>query len=240
MDDDTLSRPTRRTVIRTSAGVAGAALTIGTAGTARAQEQRPDFGGWLDGVDRGYLDARGESEVTILVGADGNTGSFAFDPAGLWIDPGTTVTWEWTGDGGGHNVNAQSGVSFQSETVAEAGYTFSQTFEESGVTTYQCDPHVSLGMKGAIAVGDVATTSVGSAEGGDGVTLPGGPAGAAVIIAMLGTASLAVVAALSGEFSDSIDRATDGPTSAYLTAAAAFGIGFLVMAVVIGRLLIGG
>jgi hypothetical protein len=61
-----------------------------------------------------------------------------------------------------------------------------------------------------------------------------------VIIAMLGTASLAVIAALSGEFSDSIGRATDGPTSAYLTAAAAFGIGFLVMAVVIGRLLIGG
>jgi len=239
MDDDTFPRPTRRTVLRTSAGLAGSALTLGAAGTARAQEERPDFGGWLDGVDGGFLDARGESEVTVLVGTDGNSGSFAFDPAGLWIDPGTTVTWEWTGNGGGHNVNAQSGGSFLSDTVAEAGYTFSHTFEEGGIATYQCDPHASLGMKGAIAVGEVATTSVGSADGGGGLTLPGGPAGATVVIALLGTASLAVMAALSGEFSDSIDRATDGPTSAYMTAAAAFGIGFLIMAVVIGRLLVG-
>ncbi len=225
-------------MLRTTAGVAGSALTLGIAGRVSAQE-RPDFDGWLDGVDGGFQDARGQDEVTVLVGASGNSGSFAFDPAGLWIDPGTTVTWEWTGDGGGHNVSAQSGADFTTDVVAEAGFTYSHTFEDTGITTYQCDPHVSLGMKGAVAVGEVATESTGGAEGG-GITLPGGDAGSAVVIAMLGTASLAVIAALSGEFADLLDRQTDGPNTAYRLAAGALGIGALFVIVVTVRLLVGG
>lgn len=236
---DASPRPTRRTVLRTAAGVTGAALALGAAGDVRAQEKRPDFGGWLAGVDGGYLDARGESEVRVLVGAEGNTGSFAFAPAGLWIDPGTTVTWEWTGEGGGHNVSARSGADFGTDIVSEAGFTFSYTFEESGVSTYQCDPHESLGMKGAVAVGDVATVSAGVAEGRD-LTLPGGEAGAAVVLSMLGITGLAAVAALSGEVSDMIDRRADGPSSAYRLAAGAIGIGTLLVAIVTFRLLVGG
>lgn len=238
MEDDTPPTPTRRTVLRTTAGVAGSAAALGAVGRASAQEERPDFGGWLDGVDGGFLDARGQDTVTVLVGAEGNTGSFAFDPAGLWIDPGTTVTWEWTGAGGGHNVSAESGGEFGTDIVSEAGFTFSYTFEESGVTTYQCDPHATLGMKGAVAVGDVATVSTGSGGAG-GIELPGGNAGAAVIIAMLGTASLAVLAALSGEFADLLERRTDGPDTAYRLAAGALGIGALFVLVVTVRLLIG-
>lgn len=238
MDEDTY-RPTRRTVLRNTAGTAVTALALGAAGRARAQEERPDFDGWLDGVDGGYLDARGQSEVTVLVGADGNTGSFAFDPAGLWVDPGTTVTWEWTGDGGGHNVNAQSGADFGTDIIAEAGFTFSYTFEESGITTYQCDPHATLGMKGAVAVGDVATTTVGGTQDG-GISLPGGEAGAAVVLSMLGITGLAVLAALSGEFSDLLDGRTEGPSSAYRLAAGAIAVGMLLVVIVTVRLLVGG
>jgi len=156
----------RRGFLRVAGGTAAVA---GSAGTAAAQEsgggatQQPDFGGWIEGIDGGYTDARGQSSVTVEVGASGNGGNYAFNPAGLWVDEGTTVTWEWTGSGGGHNVHAVEGpASFQSETVSTEGHTFEHTFESGGITNYQCDPHESLGMKGAVAVGSgVPTIAVG-------------------------------------------------------------------------------
>jgi len=151
----------RRAFLLGSAGTAGAAAAGAVAGSPAAQEggTRPDWGGWLDGVDGGYLDARGESEVTVEVGAQGNDGPYAFSPAGVWVDPGTTVRWEWTGEGS-HNVLAESGpASLDSgDPVSEAGVNYEHTFEEGGITTYFCQPHRSVGMKGAVAVGgDVPT-----------------------------------------------------------------------------------
>ncbi len=125
----------RREFLRTAGGATAAATAA--AGTAAAQEGgggaqvQPDFGGHLDGVDGGYEDLRGQSEVTIEVGASGNGGNLAFAPAGIWIDTGTTVTWEWTGEGGGHNVVASEGASLDSgAAVSEAGSTYEFTFEE--------------------------------------------------------------------------------------------------------------
>ncbi|ELZ72438.1 halocyanin domain-containing protein [Haloferax volcanii] len=157
----------RREFLRTAGGATAAATAA--AGTAAAQEGgggaqvQPDFGGYLDGIDGGYEDLRGQSEVTIEVGASGNGGNLAFAPAGIWIDPGTTVTWEWTGEGGGHNVVASEGASLDSgASVSEAGNTYEFTFENGGITKYHCVPHEALGMLGAVAVGDdVATISTG-------------------------------------------------------------------------------
>jgi halocyanin-like protein len=157
----------------TAAGGSAAATTAVAAGPAAAAEGggegggavQPDWGGYLDGANAGtFTDARGQSEVTVQVGAGGQ--GLAFDPTGLWVDPGTTVTWEWTGQGGGHNVIAQEGpASLDSgDAVAEAGttYEYSVTEEDAGITTYYCQPHQSLGMLGAVAVGnDVATVEVG-------------------------------------------------------------------------------
>jgi halocyanin-like protein len=157
-----------RRAFLTAAG--GAAAVAGAADSAAAQSTEPDFGSWLDGVDGGFEDARGSSEVTVEVGASGNGGALAFAPAGLWVDPGTTVTWEWTGEGGGHNVATDSGpASLESgDPVAEAGTTFEHTFteEEAGITNYFCSPHLALGMKGAVAVGgEVPTVSTGGGGG---------------------------------------------------------------------------
>ncbi|EMA00488.1 halocyanin domain-containing protein [Haloferax denitrificans] len=157
----------RREFLRTAGGATAAATAA--AGTAAAQEGgggaqvQPDFGGHLDGVDGGYEDLRGQSEVTIEVGASGNGGNLAFAPAGIWIDTGTTVTWEWTGEGGGHNVVSSEGASLDSgAAVSEAGSTYEYTFESGGITKYHCVPHEALGMLGAVAVGgDVATVSTG-------------------------------------------------------------------------------
>jgi halocyanin-like protein len=129
--------------------------------TALAQDA--PYGGYLgdtSNFDGTTVDMRGQSEVTIQVGASGNGGAFAFAPPAVAVDPGTTVTWEWTGEGGGHNVVDEAG-NFESELVSDAGHTFEQTFEEAGVRQYFCLPHQGLGMKGVVAVGD---TSEGTLE----------------------------------------------------------------------------
>ncbi|MDG5778360.1 halocyanin domain-containing protein [Haloarculaceae archaeon H-GB2-1] len=117
-----------------------------------------DFGGWLadtDNYDGTTVDARGQSEVTIEVGAAGNGGDFTFSPPAVWVDPGTTVTWEWTGNGGAHNVVADTGADFRSGDPTDDGSTtFGQTVDEDAVIQYFCSPHQSLGMRGAIVVGD--------------------------------------------------------------------------------------
>ena len=112
-----------------------------------------DFGGWFDDVENydGVVDETGASEVTVNVGAQGNGGNFAFDPAAIRIDSGTTVVWEWTGQGSFHDVVAEDG-SFESEQTDEEGHTFEHTFEESGTYEYACTPHKAMGMKGAVVV----------------------------------------------------------------------------------------
>jgi halocyanin-like protein len=104
-----------------------------------------------NGFDDTIVDATGESGPTVDVGA-GDQG-LAFGPAAIRISTGTTVTWEWTGEGGGHNV-VHEGGEFTSgdEYVSEAGHTYEYTFEESGNYTYYCTPHQGLGMLGAVVV----------------------------------------------------------------------------------------
>ncbi len=111
-----------------------------------------DYGGWLDGAngwsEGSTVDARGKKKVTIKVGAgDG----YAFDPVAIHVDEGATVVWEWTGQGGAHNVHAKQGASFSSDIQSSGTFEWKAT--GGPIVTYQCDPHASQGMKGAIAVG---------------------------------------------------------------------------------------
>jgi len=126
---------------------------------------QPDFGGYLDDVgnfDGSVVDARGQSEVTVSVGAEGNGGNLAFDPPAVHVDNGATVVWEWTGEGGAHNVVSEDGA-FESELTGEGGFTFEHTFEEDGVYNYFCQPHKSAGMKSSVVVGE-DFPSVGAGE----------------------------------------------------------------------------
>jgi halocyanin-like protein len=111
----------------------------------------------------GVEDMTGQSEVTVQVGAGQG---LAFGPAAIQVDPGTTVTWEWTGQGGAHNVIDEDGK-FESDLVSEEGHTFSYTFEEEGITQYYCQPHKGVGMRGAVVVG--STGGGGGGGGGGGV-----------------------------------------------------------------------
>ena len=105
------------------------------------------------GYDGTIADHTGEDEVVVDVGA-GDVG-FAFDPAAIRIDAGTTVRWEWTGEGGAHNVASAEGSAsdFSSgDAVDDAGETFEQSFDDDGIQLYECTPHVANGMLGAIEV----------------------------------------------------------------------------------------
>jgi len=144
----------RRAFLRRTATGIGAAATIGLASDTAAAQSEPDYGGWFDGVSNyeGTYDYTGQSEVTVAVGSEANGGYYGFNPAAIRVDPGTTVVWEWTGEGNSHNVVAEDG-SFESELYSAPGETFEHTFESEGTYKYYCDPHRSLGMLGAVVVG---------------------------------------------------------------------------------------
>ena len=183
----------RRTALRSLAG--GAACAGLAAGIGSAAAQSDQFDGWFDDVSNydGVVDMSGQDEVTVDVGAEGNGGNLAFGPAAVRVTPGTTVTWEWTGEGGGHNVVAEDGTfSSGDEFVSEAGYTYSYTFESDGLYKYVCVPHEALGMKGAVVVGDDYPSTGGGGDGGGGdgggapVTRPpGATTGLAIFAAIL-------------------------------------------------------
>jgi len=176
--------------------VAGAAATATAAGTATAQAS---FDGWMSDVGNysEVTDATGQDEVTITVGAEGNGGAFAFGPPAVQIDPGTTVVWEWNGEGGQHNVVAEEGGDFESDLTAEAGTTFEQTLDSEGVVKYFCQPHRALGMKGVVVVGSMPDSGGGGGGeggGGGGATGPAVPDSAKALVVALTSGLVSVLA----------------------------------------------
>ncbi|MDZ5812581.1 halocyanin domain-containing protein [Halorubrum sp. AD140] len=129
---------TRRELLAAAGSVAAAGLS-GCTGALLPGEEDED----AEPVDR-----TGEETVTVDVGADGG---FAFAPAVVRVDPGTTVVWEWTGVGGSHDVVAGDGA-FESDLVAEEGATFEHAFTEPGTYEYVCTPHQTRDMKGTVEV----------------------------------------------------------------------------------------
>lgn len=104
-------------------------------------------GGEDDTYDGVLQDARGEEAVRIDVGADGNDGTYAYDPSAVAVSPGTTIRWVWIDDREGHNVVAnpenqigESDYEFRSGgPVIEEGHEFEQTLESAGVALYKCE-----------------------------------------------------------------------------------------------------
>ena len=107
-----------------------------------------------NGYEGDMVDATGEDALTVEVGS-GDIG-LGFEPVAVAINAGTTVTFEWTGEGGGHNVVAaeESDIAddVEQEEIDEAGHTAEYTFDESGNYLYICEPHVAQGKVGAIVV----------------------------------------------------------------------------------------
>jgi len=176
--DDVVSR---RTFIRTAGGAAGVAGRRRRRRRGPRRHRRNSRFGQVGprGTSGPTKTPAGREEVTVQVGA-GDQG-LAFDPTLLWVDPGTTITFEWTGNGGAHNVqNVEGPASLDSgDPVGEEGYTYEyETSEEDvGITHYHhCVPHTAVGMHAGLAVGeDIETESTGGGGGSNAVFVPRAP-----------------------------------------------------------------
>jgi halocyanin-like protein len=178
----------RRAALRATAGTVAATAGLAATGTATAQGD-VDYGGWFGSGTGGEtanfdgtVDRTGQESVTVDVGSEGNGGPYAFGPAAVRVDPGTTITFEWVSDT--HNVLIEeqpSGTGWDGvEAIENTGFSHEHTFETDGIYKYYCQPHLALGMKGAIVVGgDGGGGSGGAADGNGGDGGDGGDGGAA-------------------------------------------------------------
>lgn len=116
--------------------------------------------------------------------------------------PGTTITFEWTGSGGAHNVQTVEGggpASLDSgDPTSEGGntYVYETSEEDVGITHYHCVPHTAVGMHGGLAVGeDIETESTGGGGGSNAVFVPQGARALSIatFVAMVSTLGLAFV-----------------------------------------------
>lgn len=104
----------------------------------------------------------GDSTVSMVTEGE----AYYFDPVGLAVEAGASVTWENVA--GSHSStayvedNPQAEVrripddaeGWNSETLSEEGATFSHTFDVEGTYDYYCIPHKSLEMVGRVVVGE--------------------------------------------------------------------------------------
>lgn len=167
---------TRRTYLRLTglatlttglAGCSGGGDDDGGSDEALSGEDYPAVDEWLTETEVGgeapnydgtIVNQREADTIQVEVGAGEN--GIAFEPAAVAVSAGTTVRWEWTGEGGAHNVTArpddqigESDYEFSSgDPVDEEGETYEQTLDDSGIALYHCEPHLSVGMKGAVVV----------------------------------------------------------------------------------------
>lgn len=112
------------------------------------------------------------SSNTVMMITEGS--DYYFDPIGLSVETGDTVTFEIKN--GNHSATAyQKGTSsasvtripegsevFNSEVLSEQGATYEHTFETTGTYDYFCIPHKGLGMVGRIIVGEPGGPAEGS------------------------------------------------------------------------------
>lgn len=158
-DENTLSR---RTILQAGTAVAAGGLLAGCLGDDEPPEPNDDddddddLEDWEEFMedaneyDGTIEDMTGQDEVEVLNG--GGPAGLAYDPPAIEIDVGTTVVWEWTGEGGAHNVVAEDESFNSGDAVDEEGKRWDHTFDEEGTYTYYCTPHRAAGMKGVIFV----------------------------------------------------------------------------------------
>lgn len=110
--------------------------------------------------------AAGETgqSTTHTVGMYTQSGSYYFDPIGLYVQPGDTI--EWILQSGSHSTTSYSQANpsasttlipqdaqpWNSGTISSGSY--SHTFETRGTCDYYCIPHKTLGMVGRIVCGE--------------------------------------------------------------------------------------
>ncbi|RXK50468.1 plastocyanin/azurin family copper-binding protein [Halorientalis pallida] len=163
----------RRTYLRRlgASGLTGTAFAAPAAATTQENEssagnQTAANGTAGNGTDAGGRPAMPADGETYEVQMITESGSYYFDPVGLHVQPGDTVTF--VNASGSHSAATYStdndraetrripegARSFDSGVFEKQGATFSYTFATEGTYDYYCSPHKSLGMVGRIVCGE--------------------------------------------------------------------------------------
>ncbi len=112
----------------------------------------PDYDGYLSGINYpGTVDWTDTADDELIVYVGTGLEGMGYAPRSVRIEAGSTLTWEWTGEGGRHDV-VDTDDTFASDQFHEEGATFEHTFEEPGTYTYFCTPHEHRDMKGGVEV----------------------------------------------------------------------------------------
>lgn len=76
-----------------------------------------------------------------------------FDPLVVYAKPGDTITWQ---NMAGHDTTSMQGMIPEGAEAwqSQMGEVFSVTLDKEGAYLYKCTPHASLGMMGAVIVGN--------------------------------------------------------------------------------------
>lgn len=108
-------------------------------------------GGGANDANDGDADAYGERDAVTIADTSVSVEmrNLQFDPQGIRIQPGTTVTWV-NKDPVLHNVSQIDSV-FLSQDEMKEGDVFSFTFEKPGTYRYQCTYHHPT-MNGVVIV----------------------------------------------------------------------------------------
>lgn len=164
----------RRSFLQAAGGLAATGLLAGC--TNNESGGNPDQNGgdggngqqsveeWLSDTNNfnGITDTMGASMVTVEVGPDSD--EMVFAPAAIRVQPGTTVTWKWSGSGN-HNVVAKDDLFDSGDPEEQASFKY--TFDAAGTTLYYCDPHRSAGMKGAVIVEESGNSEATTSDSGE-------------------------------------------------------------------------
>ncbi|WP_435115726.1 plastocyanin/azurin family copper-binding protein [Halolamina sp. C58] len=160
----------RRKVLK-AAGFAATAGLTGLAGCGAPSDETDTPAD--DGTETPTEGGSGGGGTTVEM-ITGDSGGYYFDPIGLFVESGTTVTFENVS--GSHSATAydesidaasttripEGASAFNSGILGEEGATFQHTFETTGTYDYFCLPHKSLGMVGRIVVSEPGGPAEGS------------------------------------------------------------------------------
>lgn len=164
---------TRRSVLRGIGTAAGAALIAGCAAAPGATTPPTATETPTRTPTRATTGTPDDGDGTTIDMVTGE-GEFFFDPVGLFVDPGTTVTWRV--ESGSHSTTAyeegnssatvtripDGATAWNSGVLSGAGGTFEYAFEVEGTYDYFCIPHKTLGMVGRVVVGEPGGPAEGS------------------------------------------------------------------------------
>ena len=126
--------------------VAGSFIALGVLAMVIMATMSTGFGwGMMGGGHGGMMGGRGSDpgdEVAVEGVTQVRLEDFAFAPANIVVDAGTTVTWT-NDDSVPHTVTSDDGDELDSELL-NPGDTFSHTFDTPGAYAYHCTPHPNM------------------------------------------------------------------------------------------------